>query len=396
MHRPSLGRVARASVAAALVLLLLGAGAWLVSLRAPEPVVELRSAQSRTIGAVHFGGPDRPPGALRSLLLQKVRSAPPGSAIDWATYYFLDRELAQALIDASDRGVKVILVVEGDPRLDGANDPVLDLLKRDGLRGGLTVRAPRSVPADRLSGKLHSKIYAFSAPEPVALVGSFNPSDGGYADSATIREIGDQDRGHNLLVEIVSPALAATLAAQVRRLAGHGGEANRFATAQNRTYRHRDTQLYFYPRLRPNVVERAVDGLGQGDRLWAAVSHLKDDAVDTLAQAAARGAKLHLIVHDTERRVPEAAVRKLTKAGVSVRRYRQPDGLPMHSKFFLLQRGDERVSYFGSLNFNQNSRLLNEEVLIRSTDPALFRTLLQRFRRIEAGTQGAPPAALAA
>ena len=380
--------MAAAIAAAAFLLVLLGAGAWLASLNSPEPVVELRSSQQETIGAVHFGGPDRPPGALRSLLLRKVRSAPPGSAIDWATYYFLDRELAQALIDASDRGVRVTLVVEGDPRLAGANDPVLDLLKRHGLSGGLTVRAPRSFPADRLSGKLHSKIYAFSAPAPVALVGSYNPSDGGYADSATIREIGDQDRGHNLLVEIVSRPLASTLAAHVRRLAARGGEADRFAATQNRTYRDGGTQLYLYPRLRPNVVERAVDGLGQGDRLWAAVSHLKDDAVDTLAEAAGRGAKLHLIVHDTERRVPEAAVQQLSNAGVSVRRYRHPAALPMHAKFFLLQRGDERVSYFGSLNFNQNSRLLNEEVLIRSTDPGLFRALRQRFDQIAAERPG--------
>ena len=383
-HRPFRRRAVLAAVAAAILLALLGAGAWLVWINSPEPVVELRSSRPATVGTVHFGGPDRPDGALRSLLLQKVRSAPPGSSIDWATYYFLDLDLAQALTDASERGVKVTLVVEGDPRLDGANDKVLALLKRHGLRGGLAIRAPRSFPSDQLSGKLHSKIYAFSAPAPVALVGSFNPSDGGHAEPATIRELGDQDRGHNLLVEVVSPALVTRLAAHVRRLAARGGAASRFATTQNRTYRDRDTQLYFYPRLRPNIVERAVDGLGRGDRLWAAVSHLKHDAVDTLAQAAARGAKLHLVVHDTERRVPEAAVEKLAGAGVSVRRYRHPDGLPMHAKFFLLQRRGERVSYFGSLNFNQNSRLLNEEVLMRSTDPELFRTLLQRFNQIAA------------
>ena len=198
-HRPLRRGVLRL-LAAALLLILAGGAAWLSWLNSPEPVVELRSSRPATIGTVHFGGPDRPDGALRSLLFRKVRSAPPGSSIDWATYYFVDLDLAKALTEASDRGVKVTLVVEGDPRLDGANDRVLSLLKRHGLRGGLAIRAPRSFPGEQLSGKLHSKIYAFSAPAPLALVGSFNPSDGGDADSATIEEIGDQDRGHNLLV----------------------------------------------------------------------------------------------------------------------------------------------------------------------------------------------------
>ena len=48
-----------------------------------------------------------------------------GGAIDWATYYFRDRDLAAALIAASDRGVAVTLHVEGQPRRNGANAAVL-------------------------------------------------------------------------------------------------------------------------------------------------------------------------------------------------------------------------------------------------------------------------------
>ena len=114
------------AVAVAIGMLLLALGAWAAYVTNSETVVDVRPRSSAsTVGTVHFGGPDQPPGKLRSLLLQHVRAAPPGSAIDWATYYFLDRELAETLIAASDRGVAVTLVVEGDPRFEGANDPVI-------------------------------------------------------------------------------------------------------------------------------------------------------------------------------------------------------------------------------------------------------------------------------
>ncbi|WP_260599592.1 phospholipase D-like domain-containing protein [Sphingomonas endolithica] len=337
-----------------------------------------------TIGQVYFGGPDKPAGVLRDLLLAKVRATPPGQSIDWATYYFLDSELAQALIDASRRGVKVRLVVEGDPRLAGANSGVLAMLRQAGLSNGLTIRRELPAPLDALSGKLHAKIYAFSWPRPVALVGSFNPSGGVDDDSAAIvREIGDQDRGHNVLVEITGRGLVEALVTHVADLARDGGAISRFGMTQNRVVRDRDTQLFFYPRLHTDIVEEELDGLGAGDRLWAAISHLKGKAVAALEGAARRGAAIHLVVHDTERRVPQDAVDRLTAQGVEIRRYRHADGLPMHDKIFVIERRDHWISYFGSLNFNRNSRFLNDEVLVRSTNAPLALALLKRFADID-------------
>src|SRR5688500_5918459 len=106
------------------------------------------------LGRLEFGGPDLPPRRLRQLLQDHVDAAPRGSRVDWATYYFRDRALAEALIRASDRGVVVTLAVEPDPRRPGANDAVIAMLRDHGLNGGLhlyrTVR----------KGHLHTKIYA--------------------------------------------------------------------------------------------------------------------------------------------------------------------------------------------------------------------------------------------
>ncbi|WP_294395534.1 phospholipase D-like domain-containing protein [uncultured Sphingomonas sp.] len=345
-------------------------------------IADVHRGTAPAIGPVLFGGPDRPAGTLRDMLRARVDAVPPGGRIDWATYYFRDRDLAGALIRASDRGVAVRLVVEGDPRLAQASDAALCLLRRHGLRGGLVLRPPAPRPLRGVNGRLHAKIYAFSAPQAIAFVGSFNPSGDSDVDQAVIDQIGDQDRGHNLLVGLTGEGLVATLRDHVTTLADGRGRTGHFAAANNRIYRDGDTDLIFYPRLRPYVVEHAVDGLGRGDRLWAAISHLKADMVDRLAMAATRGASLALVVHDTERRVPTAAVERLSQAGVRVRRYRHPDHLPMHAKFIVIEQAGRRTSYFGSLNYNRNSRWLNDEVLVRSGDQALARTLLERFGEI--------------
>ena len=378
-------RSQRRGIGAVLVLLLLAAGFVAYWMLRPDPVVDVsRGSTEPTIGRAYFGGEGSADGLLRGVLLQRIRATPAGQSIDWATYYFLDPELAQALIDASHRGVHVRLVVEGDPRLEDANNTVLAMLIKDGLNGGLTVRPEAPFPLELIGGKLHAKIYAFSWPAPVAMVGSFNPSGGSGDDArAIMKEIGDQDRGHNMLVEITSPGLVQTLVHHIAELARNRGQVSRFSLENRRIVQDRDTRLYFYPRFHTEIVEQALDHLGPGDRLWAAISHLKGNAVGTLEDAAERGAKIELIVHDTERRVPQSAVDRLRAAGINIRRYHHPMGYPMHDKFFVIENDDRWVSYFGSLNFNRNSRLLNDEVLVRSTNRALARALLQRFADID-------------
>jgi phosphatidylserine/phosphatidylglycerophosphate/cardiolipin synthase-like enzyme len=126
-----------------------------------------------------------------------------------------------------------------------------------------------------------------------------------------------------------------------------------------------------------------IDRLGPGARLWGAVSHLKGGMVAHLADAARRGVRVALVVHDTQRRVPQAAVDRLAAAGVSIHRYRVA-GLPMHAKFFVAAQDGRSESWFGSLNYNRNSRWLNDEVLVRSGDPALATALVSRFATIAA------------
>ncbi len=317
---------------------------------------------------VHFGGPDKPPRLLRDLLQARIEAVPPGGWIAWATYYFRDRDLARALMAASDRGVEVMLRVEGAPRRRSANAPVLAMLRDHGLGGGLWIAASTIKP---LHPHLHSKIYGFSHPHPAVFVGSFNPSGDVPEDPDVIAEIGDQDRGDNLLVELAEPAFVEALRRKVARLGRPLARLRNHGVIEGQ-----DATAWFFPRLDVSIVERALKGARE---ISGCISHLKPGSLaDRLQREARRGARVRLLVHDTERRVPEAMVAQLQAAGIAIRRVRYPDELPMHAKFILA----DGAAWFGSFNYNPRSRWLNHEILLRSRHPAIVGALVARYEEI--------------
>ncbi len=331
---------------------------------------------------VHFGGPDRPPRYLRQLLRDRIDQQPAGAQIIWATYYFRDRDLADCLIAAHDRGVRVTLHVEGRPRRKSVNDAVIARLRAHGLGGGLHVHEPAPLLPRGIHPHLHSKIYAFSHPRPSVLVGSFNPSGDVPEDVDVIAEIGDQDRGHNILVELYEPGLVRALGDHVRSL---DKRALRLCPLQNQPVVGESATAWFYPRLCPNVIDRGLAGLGDGDRVRGAISHLKAGPLTAALISGARaGASIRLIVHDTVRRVPEAIITELSDAGVDIARYAHAEGFPLHAKFLIVARKTKKAAWFGSFNHNSRSRWLNHEILLASEHPAVVTSLARRFDEIAA------------
>jgi hypothetical protein len=330
---------------------------------------------------LHFGGPDRPARALSRVLLGLVEASGPGDAIHWSTYYFRDQVLARALMAAVDRGVNVQLLLEGTPRRRDANRAVVAMLKQHGLNGGLRMHA-RITELDVFHAHVHAKLYVFTGRRPVALFGSFNPSgDEPEMHPEIIEEIGDQDRGHNLLLQVTDPALVNELRRQIEFWQGSNlGATLRLMSMQNRDLRSGALTLKFFPRLRTRMVEAEIAGLGAGARIVGALSHVKRGSItEALCAAVKRGASVDLIVHDTERRVPEAMLRNLRSRGLRLRRYRHHEGLPVHAKYLLVEQGSEVCAWFGSLNFKLRARMLNLELLARCTDPEVFATLKANF-----------------
>lgn len=339
--------------------------------------------------AVHFGGPAHPPRRLSSLLAERIEAVPPGGEIHWITYYLRDRELANALLRAQRRGVHVSLTVDGRPRTPRANHAVLGMLGgADGLGQGLRVVA-HGIPFKGIwHPHLHEKLYCFSHPQPTALVGSFNPS--GTEDETEpdiIAEIGDQDRGHNFLVELRDATVVAALVEHARQMhTARHTFLERFGQAANGAVQSRDLTLYFWPRSQPNPIFRALFARPEHSIVRIAASHIKGPtAVWTLARLVRRGARVAILTEETHRRVPPSAIRRLRNAGVDVGRVVHRDGVPMHDKFMLVEGADgSRWVAFGSLNWTERSLRLNHEIAAISTHPHLIEAFEGRWQALAA------------
>jgi hypothetical protein len=338
---------------------------------------------------VFWGGPDRPVRCLRELLEERIHAVPPGGEILWVTYYFRDEGLARALVQARCRGVKVRVVMEGNPRTGEVNNRVRQILDGpEGLGRGvrflnhdISSKWPLRIFHADDKCRLHEKLYCFSHPEPCALVGSFNPSGNIPEEPAVILQIGDQDRGHNVLVEIRTQALVEGLRAHALRIfEKRHGPWERFLPESNKAIQAGKTRVLFFPRLRCQVFDALFAGLAAGSFLRMAVSHLNDRAVcKRLSALSRRGVHVEILAHDTQRRVPSWVEQQLLQSGIVFNRYIHPEGLPMHNKFMLFDTPGRRVLAFGSMNLSERSLHANHELLVFDETPGLYDLFRQRW-----------------
>jgi len=335
----------------------------------------------------HWGGPDRPARFLRNLLEEKIHAVPSGGEILWITYYFRDEALAKALLHASERGVKVRLAVEGNPRTVSINSRVINLLHGDDALGENLRPLSHKLFDNRFLRKcrLHEKLYFFSHPTPHTLLGTFNPSGNLPEDSAIIKTIGDQDRGHNVLLETRDSVLVEGLYAHADRVfrMTHG-IWERFLPTSNRILTSGQNRVLFFPRSRKTDFDELFDGLGTGDVLRMAVSHLNDRGIcRRLCELSHSGVHIEILTHDTHRRVPPWVEKLLLQSGIMFNRYTNPEGLPMHNKFMLIDAPGRQMVTVGSLNFSVRSLYANHELLLVSEDPALYQVFLKRWEEIQ-------------
>ncbi len=335
---------------------------------------------------VHFGGPDLPAFHLRDVLEARIAATPRGGSIDWVTYYLRDRRLAEELLRAHRRGVKVTVTLERSPRTAHANNKIINMLSgTNGLGSGFrALSLPRlpTPPGMVWKPHVHEKLYCFSHPNPVAFIGSFNPSgDGPDDDRSLLAEIGDQDRGHNVLVGLGEPWVVERLVEHARRMnKARFNTFFRFSPAANRAVKGNEAEIHFWPRVRPHPVVQLLSRLGPGARIRIAASHLKGAAVvKALVRIARAGSSVEILAEPTLRRVPLEVERALIQAEIQLRRVTYPEGLPMHNKFVLAEKDGRRWVIFGSFNWTTRSCWLNHEIGAISCNEGLFDTFEQRW-----------------
>ena len=340
----------------------------------------------------YFGGPDQPAGRLRDLLAEQIEAVPAGGTIDWVTYYFRDRRLAEQLLQAHRRNVNVTVTLEGNPHIPDANSAVVAMLSgAQGLGEGFrTVSLPPRVPmSSRKMGNpnLHEKLYCFSHPKPIAFIGSFNPSGDDPEDRPdVIDEIGDHNRAHNVLVGISEPGLVDGLVNHTRWIQRPRHRIfEPFFADGNRALRGTNTEIHFLPRAQSHAAASFLGRFGNSARIRVAASHLNGtSSIKTMLRIARRGASLEILAEPTLRRVSLKAEKRLTEAGILFRRVTHPEHLPMHNKFVLVEQNNRRWVIFGSYNWSTLSFWINQEICAISSQSQLFEDFAERWEVLEA------------
>lgn len=332
---------------------------------------------------IYFGGPDKPPYYLRDLLAEKIDSINPGGEIFWITYYFRDVYLAKKLIEAADRGVRVSIVLEAKPRVDYANEDIYNFLKNSNKIDIHYITHRKSHKKfTRKMPKIHEKIYYFKNNNYIsAYIGTFNPSGRENDDPHIIELIGDQDRGHNYLVELdmandINEVLYRHC--QYMKAVRHGWyELIKRFPAKIIT---RKMDIYFFPWAGKKTLLNFLNRAEKNDNIYIAISHFTAKTIaDALYKLAKKGVNIQIISHDTERRFPEKIESLLNQYSIDYKRYIHPKKYPMHNKFIILEKQQEKSVCLGSLNLTKRSLYENHEILAIVRDEAVVNIFKQRW-----------------
>ena len=158
----------------------------------------------------------------------------------------------------------------------------------------------------------------------------------------------------------------------------------RFSADANRAIRGTDTTIYFWPRIRPHPVIKFLSQINDSARVRVAASHIRaGEAADVMIGLARRGATLEILAESTPRRVTPKVERRLASAGIRFRRIKNPEHLPMHLKFVLVEESGQSWSIFGSFNWTKPSFWLNHEIAAISNDPMVFKAFANRWDVLE-------------
>jgi HKD family nuclease len=231
--------------------------------------------------------------------------------------------------------------------------------------------------------KIHEKLYYFSSPKRVCYIGSFNPSGRINDNPEIIKLIGDHDRGHNFLVRITDEGLLDKL----YKHCGYMYNIKHGIYEMFKRYRSKieneQTQIYFFPWANKTVLLSFLDRAASGDKIMIAESHFSAKVIlNKLINLARNGVEIKIISHDTNRRFPLNIERKLQQNGIENYRYIHSEEYPMHNKFIILEKRNESLAAFGSLNFTIRSLHENHEIFAITKDTSIIESFKNRWDTI--------------
>lgn len=273
-------------------------------------------------------------------------------SLDVAVYEIDLMPVAEALLRAHDRGVRVRVVTE----TDNAGTRAVARLRAGGI----------PVVTDEREGYMHNKFMVIDGER--VWTGSMNFTDN------------DAYQNDNNAALLRSPDLARNYAAKFAAMferRAFGPARSSGDTVPRLTIEGIPVENYFAPEdPTVEVIRRALRGARERI-VFMAFSFTHPRIGDVLLERARAGVEIHGVFETVGAGAPVSQFRRLQQAGLDVLK----DGNPylMHHKVFVI---DRRVVIFGSYNFSRNAEQDNDENFLIVADPAMAARFEAEFARV--------------
>jgi len=325
---------------------------------------------------VHSGRDD----TIHDEVVRLIDAAPAGSTIRGTIYSLTVQPVARALVAAEQRGVTVLVLVDGDNQTSTSR--AVDILKQlddvrfcqwDPATYGSAQRSGGACISTNDDGELHVKMFTFS--ETTDPAGS-RRADVSWFGSANMTYASGSDQFNNAVTVYGDTDLAS-------------GLNHYFTDLWDR--RHRPGDDYYDAATRRGYlsapaasVYASPEGAGQTDTVANRLDDLTPDArcqirigmsfvtsarpelLRFVTGARAQGCRVWMVVGSSKGaiRMPRDVYTSLTKAGVSLRRVGG-----MHDKFFAVHgkfgRSYQHRVYTGSQNWSGSALRSNDEIFVK-------------------------------
>ncbi len=347
------GTAARAvgSTRAELEAELFALGARLQAHRYPRPAPTRAQTNGGRVGLRFTPSAEHDPQGVEADVVRLIGAAE--RTIDLAVFEFSIPRVAEALVAAQERGVRVRMVY--DSREDG--QPALEHLKARGV----------PVRGDQRSTYMHNKFMVIDG--KTVWTGSTNMSPNGVYIS------------DNAALTFQSAPLAAQYTTEFEEMFVHGQFGTRSPANTSRDWIRVDAstrvQVFFAPE--DNAMDRliqAVRGARRSVKVLA-FAFTSEALYQALVERIQAGVKVEVVFESLHAGWRQTKTGPLHAAGASVRFDKNPDA--MHHKVVVI---DDRIVCTGSFNFSDGADRQNDENLLVVQSAVLARAFAREFRAI--------------
>ena len=316
--------------------------------------------------------------ALLKQISDLIKATPAGEEITVCVFKFELETLAQDLIEAQQRGVKIrIILNKGDTSKD-TNKEVKDLLQKHiedfhYIENEITDK-----------GIIHNKFILFSriastaGPIPLLVLQT----------SSNFQKKGAKKLQDMLILkspELYYCFLDFWFEIKVLARAGELDNFDHFSCTDNK-----ENKVFFFPKRRdgesrgPDNVLRVLKKISHPEKAQIRFAHGKwDENREELAEALGKLKEEGALVEVVTNGEVDKDVQKELKGLEEGIQYLD-ESFKMHTKFFLIQDGDKKQVWTGSHNLTERSLRENFEVLLKVEDQAVYESYLKYFNEIKA------------